>query len=131
MARTFAALFVCLGASPALAQQGQINGVITDSSGGVVPGATVTAVEQATGLSRETLTGANGLYTFLSLRPTTYEVRAALTGFRSVRRTGIELLANQNLSVNLTLELGELNMRQSASRGTPSLFNSQTPECHP
>ena len=104
-----AVLLVCLVASPALAQQGQINGVITDSSGGVVPGATVTAVEQATGLSRETLTGANGLYTFPSLRPTTYEVRAALTGFRSVRRTGIELLANQNLSVNLTLELGELS----------------------
>jgi parvulin-like peptidyl-prolyl isomerase len=35
--------------SPAFAQQGQINGVITDSSGGVVPGVTVTAVESQTG----------------------------------------------------------------------------------
>ena len=95
--------------TPAFAQQGQINGVVTDSSGGVVPGVNVTAVEEETGLSRETLTGANGLYTFPSLRPATYEIRAALTGFRSIRRTGIQLLASQNLSLNLTLELGELS----------------------
>ena len=88
---------------------GQINGVVTDSSGGVVPGATVTAVEQQTGLSRDTVSAANGLYTFPSLRPTLYEIRAVLTGFRTIRRTGIELLANQNLTVNVTLELGELS----------------------
>ena len=60
-----AAVLVAL-ACPAFAQQGQINGVITDSSGGVVPGVTVTAVEAQTGLSRETLTGANGRYNFPS-----------------------------------------------------------------
>ena len=104
-----AAVFAALVA-PALAQQaGQINGVITDSSGAVVPGAAVTAVEQQTGLARETISGANGLYTFPSLRPTIYEIRAVLAGFRTIRRTGIELLANQNLTVNVTLELGELS----------------------
>jgi hypothetical protein len=77
------ALLVGLLSSPALAQQGQINGIVTVASGGVVPGVTVTAVEQATGLSRETLTGANGLYNFPSLRPTTYEIRAALTPWGS------------------------------------------------
>ena len=102
-------IVLTLVVSPAFAQQGQINGVITDSSGGVVPGVTVTAVEQQTGLSRDTISGANGRYTFPSLRPTIYEIRAALTGFRTIRRTGIELLANQNLTVNITLELGELS----------------------
>ena len=104
-----AAIVVAL-TGPAFAQgQGQINGVITDSSGAVVPGVAVTAVEQQTGLARETISGANGLYTFPALRPTIYEIRAVLTGFRTIRRTGIELLANQNLTVNVTLELGELN----------------------
>jgi hypothetical protein len=99
-----------LVATPAFSQQaGQINGVVTDSSGAVVPGATVTAVESQTGLSRDTVSGANGLYTFPALRPTIYEIRAVLTGFRTIRRTGIELLANQNLTVNVTLELGELS----------------------
>ena len=95
--------------SPAFAQQGQINGVITDSSGAVVPGVTVTAVEQQTGLARETISGANGRYTFPSLRPTIYEIRAVLTGFRTIRRTGIELSAYQNVTVNVALELGELS----------------------
>jgi hypothetical protein len=96
--------------TPVFAQAtGQINGVVTDSSGAVVPGATVTAVEQQTGLTRDTVSGANGLFTFPSMRPTSYEIRAVLTGFRTVRRTGLELSAGQNLTVNLTLELGELS----------------------
>ena len=95
--------------SPAFAQQGQINGVITDSSGGVVPGVTVTATEQQTGLSTDTVSGANGRYTFPSLRPAVYEIRAALAGFRTIRRTGLELSAYQNLTVNVALELGELS----------------------
>ena len=78
------AIVLALMVSPAFAQQGQINGVISDSSGGVVPGVTVTAVEQQTGLSRDTISGANGRYTFPSLRPTTYEIRAVLTGFRTI-----------------------------------------------
>src|SRR5512132_767142 len=97
MRNVFLAVFLIgLFSSNTLAQQGQINGVITDISGGVVPGVSVTAIEQATGLSRETVTSASGLYTFPSLRPATYEIRAVVSGFRSVRRTGIELQANQN-----------------------------------
>jgi hypothetical protein len=103
------AVLLTLFVTPAYAQLGQINGVVTDSSGGVVPGATVTAIEEQTGLSRDTVSGANGLYTFPSLRPTTYEIRAVLTGFRTVRRTNLELTGGQNLTINITLELGELS----------------------
>jgi Carboxypeptidase regulatory-like domain len=104
------AILLAVVVSPAFAQvQGQINGVITDSSGGVVPGATVTAIESQTGLSRDTISGANGFYTFPSLRPTTYEIRAVLAGFRTVKSQAVELNANLSLTVNLTLELGELS----------------------
>jgi carboxypeptidase family protein len=100
---------VGLISSSAFAQgTGQINGVVTDNSGGVVPGATVTAIESATGIKSDTVSGANGRYAFPSVRPTTYEIRAELTGFKTVRRTGIILQANQSLTVNITLELGEL-----------------------
>ncbi len=95
--------------SSAFAQQaGQINGVVADSSGGVIPGATVAAIESGTGIRTDTVTGANGRYSFPSIRPTTYEIRAELTGFKTVVRTGIGLQANQNLTVNITLELGDL-----------------------
>jgi hypothetical protein len=87
---------------------GQINGALTDTSGGVIPGATVAAIESATGIRTDTVTGANGRYSFPSLRPTTYEIRAELTGFKTVRRTDVTLQANQNLTVNITLELGDL-----------------------
>ena len=104
--------FLVLGlfVSNAYAQAtGQINGVVADNSGGVVPGVTVFAVESGTGISRDTVTGANGRYSFLSLRPTTYEIRAELAGFRTVRQTDVVLQANQNLTLNITLELGELS----------------------
>jgi hypothetical protein len=106
----FTVLVLTLFASSAFAQEaGQINGVVTDSSGGVIPGATVTAVESGTGISRDTVTGANGRYSFPAMRPTTYEIRAELAGFRTVRRTDVLLQANQNLTLNITLELGDLS----------------------
>ena len=100
----------CLLVSSAFAQAtGQISGVVADNSGGVVPGVTVFAVESGTGISRDTVTGANGRYSFQSLRPTSYEIRAELAGFRTVRQTDVVLAANQNLTLNITLELGELS----------------------
>jgi hypothetical protein len=88
---------------------GQISGVVSDNTGGVVPGVTVTAVESGTGIAREAVTAANGRYQFASMRPTTYEIRAELTGFRTVRQTDVVLQANQNLTLNITLELGDLS----------------------
>jgi len=108
-------------ASPALAQTGQINGVITDNTGGVVPGATVKAVEIATGLSRETVTGADGRYNFPSLRPTTYDITAELTGFRTSQRKGLLLQANENLTVNFAIELGNLSETVTVSGESPTV----------
>jgi hypothetical protein len=111
MRRVLLAILVFgLSVSSAFAQAtGQINGVVADNSGGVVPGVSVFAVESGTGISRDTVTGANGRYSFPSLRPTSYEIRAELSGFRTVRQTDVVLQANQNLTLNITLELGELS----------------------
>jgi hypothetical protein len=112
-------LFALLPASRALAQTGQINGVITDNSGAVVPGATVKAVEVATGLSRDTVTGVDGRYNFTSLRPTTYDITAELTGFRTSQRKGVLLQANENLTVNFAIELGALAETITVSGESP------------
>ena len=104
-------LVLGLCVSSAFAQAtGQINGVVSDNSGGVVPGVTVTAVESGTGISRDTVTGANGRYSVrrrCGPRPTRFS--AELTGFRTVRQTDVVLQANQNLTLNITLELGDLS----------------------
>jgi len=107
-----AALVACLTsvlAGTAFAQQGQINGVVTDSSGGVIPGATVTATEAGTGFAQATVSGANGRFSFPSLRPTGYTISAELVGFRTFRREGVVLAANQSLTITVQLELGELS----------------------
>src|SRR4029453_12433766 len=84
-------LFALFIASPALAQIGQINGAITDKTGAVIPGATVKAVETATGLSRDTVTGSDGRYIITALRPTSYDVTAELAGFQTSLRKGLLL----------------------------------------
>src|SRR5580765_2463168 len=93
-------LAVCLSilwAMPAVAQQtGQLNGVVTDNTGGVVPGATVKAVEANTGFSHDTVSGSDGRYSFTSLRPAVYDITAELSGFRTYQRKGVQLQANQN-----------------------------------
>jgi hypothetical protein len=114
-------LFAMLVAGPAFAQTGQINGLIVDNTGAVVPGATVRATEVATGLARDTVTGADGRYTFTALRPTTYDIVAELTGFKTSQRTGVLLQANQNLTVNFSIELGTLAETITVSGESPTV----------
>jgi hypothetical protein len=90
-------------------QAGQISGVVTDSTGAVTPGATVKAIEVGTGFVRTTVAGAEGEFVLTSLRPAEYVMTAEHAGFRSFRRTGIELLANQSLTLNIKLELGAVS----------------------
>ena len=68
---------------------GQISGRITDSSGGVLPGVTVTVVNDGTGFTDTRVTDAAGVYTFTNLRVGTYSVSAELQGFRKEQRTGL------------------------------------------
>ena len=114
-------LLALLVASPALAQTGQINGVITDNSGAIVPGATVKAVETATGLARDTVAGSDGRYNFTSLRPTSYDISAELSGFRTSQRKGVLLQANQNLTVNFALEIGSLEETLTVTGESPTV----------
>src|SRR5882724_8238253 len=93
---------VCLSAFQLFGQSaGQIVGVVTDSSSAVVPGASVKATEAQTGFAQTTVTGADGTFVFPNLRPTQYDVTAEAAGFRGFKRPGIELLANQSLTVNI------------------------------
>ncbi len=91
----------------ALAQQaGQIVGSVTDNKGAAVANATVKALEVGTGFARNVVTDGDGRYVLPALRPTQYEITVEAGGFRSFRRAGVELLANQSLTINITLEVG-------------------------
>src|SRR5262249_7165688 len=90
-----------------LAQQaGQIVGSVTDGKGEAVAGATIKALEVGTGFARNVVTDSDGRYVLPALRPTQYEITVEASGFRSFRRAGVELLANQSLTINIALEVG-------------------------
>ena len=90
------------------AQEGQIVGTVKDPSGAVIPNVTVTATEAQTSFARTAVSNASGEYELRSLRPTTYTVSAETSGFKKVTESNVRLEANQSLSLNLTLELGQI-----------------------
>src|SRR5690606_30100908 len=84
------------------AQEAVLSGTVTDSTGGVLPGVTVTAVHAATGNRFTGVTDARGIYR-IPARIGQYEVTIELQGFTTVTRTGISLLVGQTATVNATL----------------------------
>src|SRR5215510_5578190 len=86
----------------------QINGRVSDSSGAVLPGVTVLAIQADTGFSREVVTDETGSYALLNLPIGPYRLEASLPGFRTYAQTGIQLQVASNPVINVTLQLGEL-----------------------
>ena len=86
----------------AFAQEAVITGSVTDSTGGVLPGVTVTAVHQATGNRFVAVTDERGVYR-ISARIGVYQVTAELQGFKAVIRDGLQLLVGQTMTVNLPM----------------------------
>src|SRR5215472_12751248 len=100
-------VLLSLATSNVFAQEaGQIAGSVRDQSGALIPGATVTITEAGTSLSRSMTTGSNGEFIFPNLRPTSYIVSAEADRFRAFRQTGVTLLANQSLTINIGMEVG-------------------------
>jgi len=83
----------------------EVTGTVTDAAKAIMPGVTVTATNEGTGLSRTTVTGAEGKYTIPSLLPGTYTITAELSGFQPARRAGVALNVGQEATLNLQLEI--------------------------
>src|SRR5437867_167933 len=106
---------------PALAAaQASISGLVQDSSGAVLPGVTVEAaspvlIEKA----RTVVTDGAGRYSIVDLRPGTYTVTFALSGFTTVRRDGIVLQGTFDANVNADLRVGSLQETVTVSGASP------------
>ena len=86
----------------------QINGTVADSSGGVLPGAVVTAIQTDTAFRREVVTDQTGSYTLTNLPTGPYRLEVVLAGFRTSAQTGIVLQVNSNPVIPITLQLGAI-----------------------
>jgi hypothetical protein len=99
-------LLVGLSTPAALAQTvtGAISGTVVDNSGGVVLGAEVNLINEATGAARRAATTDMGGFVFVAVPPATYTVTVEMPGFRRHERKGIVLTANERLALG-TIEL--------------------------
>ena len=116
-----AALLLVAGAMPALAQSSStIVGVVRDTSGAAVPGVTVEVASPAL-IERQkvVVTGVDGTYRVVDLRPGTYSVTFSLQGFRSVRREDVALSTAFTATVDASLPVGGLEERVTVTGGAP------------
>src|ERR1700730_12023845 len=106
LAASIIASFLALG-SLAFAQSAttSLHGTVYDPKGAVVPGATVTITNPATGFTRTVQTDNQGAYQFPELQPATYELSLSAPGFALVKETGIQLLVNTPGTVNVTTQV--------------------------
>jgi hypothetical protein len=98
-----------------------LNGTVTDTQQGRLPGATVTARNQATLESREETTDQEGRFVFSQLPPGPYEVTAELSGFRRFRQVDLTLRANQAAELDIALEVGGIEDEVTVTAPTVAL----------
>ena len=121
----FLAVLLALGA---LAQStgGRIIGRLTDPSGAVIPDATVSIVNDATGVSNRTQTSKSGDYSFPTVAVGTYAIEFEATGFKKLTRKQVALDLNQTLTVNGTLQLGSATETVEVTSEAPLVDTSST-----
>ena len=83
----------------------RISGTVKDAEGGAVPGATLTGKNQDTGLTAEATTNVEGFYQLINLPTGTYDISAALSGFRTVTRENVRLNLGSTPTLNFTIQL--------------------------
>lgn len=115
---TLGTVLVCL---PTLAQVnfGRISGTVTDSSGGVVSGTTVTVTNTETNVTRNLTADSVGAYAAAALIPGTYSVRAEAPGFKAVVHQGVVVQVGIETRVDLRLEVGATAQTVTVTEETP------------
>ena len=120
-----ALLFVPLAISNASAQTftGGVRGVVTDS-GGIVPGVTVTLINESNGATRDSVSNEQGLYNFAAVPPGVYTVKAELTGFKTFENKGVRVATQQFVTMDIRLDVGQLQETITVTGEAPLIDTS-------
>src|SRR5438477_1189376 len=102
---------IALSGAMALAQfeSASLTGVVTDAAGAVIPGATVSAVNEGTNLQATATTNQEGRFVFPNLRPGSFRVAAGAKGFKQFVSPGVVLQVNQAARLDIRLTVGEVS----------------------
>src|SRR5688572_6149018 len=99
--------------------QGEITGEVTDASGAAMSGVAITVTNQDTNVSRQAVTNAAGAYSFPSLLPGVYRIRAEMSGFQAMVRSDVQLQVQGVARIDFKMQLGQVtevvNVAASAS----------------
>jgi hypothetical protein len=106
---------------PAAAQQGtaELRGRILDQQSAGMPGVTIVAKNEATGMFRQSVSGPDGSYFMSALTPGSYEIVAQLSGFKKYERKGIRLEVGKTTSLDVQLEVGGLEEAVTVTAESP------------
>lgn len=118
---------VLLAAIPLLAQvtSGSVFGSVKDTSGAVIPGATVVLISTSRGTTLETTTNENGDFTFPNALGDTYTVRVTMDGFKALERRNVPVSPGERVVVPaLVIELGALNETITVTGEAPMIQTS-------
>lgn len=115
-------------AAPALAQRdlATVVGSVTDPTGGVIAGARVTIIEDATGLQYQVQTDNAGNYIRTALKPGVYTVQVEATGFKTGIQRNVLLTAGDRVQANISLQVGEVTESIEVSAAPPALQTEST-----
>ncbi len=94
---------------PLCAQTATVTGRVADASGAIIPTATVTITNTATGIDRTSGVNESGYYSFALLQPGSYRIRVESTGFKTVAQSGLIFETDQRAELNFTLEVGAVS----------------------
>jgi hypothetical protein len=110
-----------LAAAPVWAQQGttEIRGRALDAQGAVLPGVTIVARNQDTGMFRQTVSGSDGTYLVTSIPPGTYELTATLQGFNKFVWPGLKLELGKTSTIDVTLAVGNISEEVTVTAESP------------
>jgi hypothetical protein len=108
-------VYLLLISTSAFAQSGTITGTVTDVTGAVLPGVSVTSTNTETGSNYETLSTETGNYTLSGMPAGAYQMTVELPGFKRYVRQGITVVLTQTLRIDVSLEVGAPNEEVSVT----------------
>ncbi|MEO6401627.1 MAG: carboxypeptidase-like regulatory domain-containing protein, partial [Vicinamibacteria bacterium] len=128
--RSLAAAFlaIALSSPAAVAQElrGRIAGTVTDDSGAIVPGVTITATSPALIQPQTTTSGSDGNYRFPALPSGLYTLTFELSGFQTIKREGIRVTLNQTFTIDSKMKPASLNETMTITADTPTIDTKTT-----
>jgi trimeric autotransporter adhesin len=117
------AVLVCPASVSAQSFQGGLRGAVRDSQG-VIPGATVVLLNEASTVSRDTISNGSGEYSFPAVDPGTYTIKTSVQGFKGFERQGVRIGTQQFVTLDIVLEVGAIAETITVTADSPLIETS-------